>query len=108
MKKKLTKKRIIIIIVIIALIVFVRMNQNTANKMAEEIVLETEEIERRTIAKSVSATGTITTSNSKEIVSTLTGTEVATVNVVEGQKVAVGDVICTFDMGSVNNNLSDA
>ena len=108
MKKKLTKKRVIIIIVIIALIVFVRMNQNTANKMTEETGLETEEIERRTIAKSVSATGTITTSNSKEIVSTLTGTEVATVNVVEGQKVAVGDVICTFDMASVKNNLSDA
>ena len=94
MKKKLTKKRVIIIVVIILIIIFVQMNNKAAKNAVEAPQIETEEIEKRTIAKSVSATGSVTTANSKEITSTLTGSEVVSVNVVEGHKIAVGDVIC--------------
>ncbi len=108
MKKKLTKKRVIIIVVIILIIIFIQMNNKAAKNALEAPKIETEEIEKRTIAKSVSATGSVTTANSKEITSTLTGSEVMSVNVVEGQKIAVGDVICKFDMSNVQKDLSNA
>ena len=108
MKKKLTKKRVIIIVVIILIIIFVQMNQKSSKDALEAPKIETEEIEKRTIAKSVSATGSVTTANSKEITSALTGSEVVSVNVVEGQKIAVGDVICKFDMDKVQKDLSNA
>ena len=108
MKKKLTKKRVIIIVVIILIIIFVQMNQKSSKDALEAPKIETEEIEKRTIAKSVSATGSVTTANSKEITSALTGSEVVSVNVVEGQKIAVGDVICKFDMSNVQKDLSNA
>ena len=107
-KKMSKKKKIVIIVLIVIAILIIRGNIKAKQALLEENKIETEAIEKRTIAKSVSATGNITTENSKDIVSTLSGSEIATVNVVEGQKVAVGDVICTFDMSSVQNTLSDA
>ena len=110
--EKLKKKKKTVIVVIIILIIVLNINRNIqqAQKAMEEAQnkIETETIEKRTIAKSVSATGTVTTENSKDIIASLTGSKIATVNVTEGQKIAIGDVICTFDMASVQNNLSDA
>lgn len=106
LKKLSKKKKIVLIIVIIILIIIARNILKTKN--IEENKIEIEAIEKRNIAQSVAATGTITTERSKDIVSTLTGSEIKTVDVVEGQKVSVGDVICTFDMSSTKNNLSDA
>ena len=106
LKKLSKKKKIVLIIVIIILIIIARNILKTKN--IEENKIEIEVIEKRNIAQSVAATGTITTEKSKDIVSTLTGSEIKTVDVVEGQKVSVGDVICTFDMSSTKNNLSDA
>lgn len=108
-KKLKKKKKIIIIVLILLFIIFmVKRNADAQKASLEEQKIQTETIEKRTIAKSVSATGTVTTENSKEIVAGLTGSKIATVNVVEGQKIAVGDVICTFDMASTKNSLSNA
>lgn len=108
-KLKKRKKTVIIVIVILLIVFFnIKGNRDAQKMMLEQNKLETEAIEKRTIAKSVSATGTVITENSKEIVASLTGSKVATINVKEGQKVSVGDVICTFDMSSIQNNLSDA
>ena len=60
-KLKVTKKKIIIlvIIVIIGIVIF---NNNT-NKQEEVVQYELEEIEKRTVAKTVSATGVINSTN---------------------------------------------
>lgn len=109
-KLKKKKKTLIIVAIILVIVVMINRNINQAQKVLLEAQnkIETEAIEKRTIAKSVSATGIVTTENSKEIMASLTGSKIATVNVTEGQKVSVGDVICTFDMETVENNLSDA
>lgn len=107
MKLKLSKKKKIIGIVIIILLFFIVRNILKSNNTVEE-QLEIANIEKRSIAQSVAATGTIKTENSKDIASTLTGSTIKTVDVVEGQKISVGDVICTFDMTSTQRSLSDA
>lgn len=89
-KLKKKKKTVIIIAIILIIIFMINRNINDAQKALEEAQnkIETEAIEKRTIAKSVSTTGTVTTENSKEIIASLTGTKIATVNVTEGQKVS--------------------
>lgn len=105
-KKLSKKKKIIAIIIIILLIIIVRNGMKNNNQ--EEKKVETEIIEKRTISQTVAATGTVTTQTTKEITSALAGSTIKTVNVVEGQMVSEGDVICTFDMDSVKKNLADA
>lgn len=106
-KKKITKKKIVIaiILVIIAIFIFTSFNKN---KQEDVTKVEIEAIEKRTIAKSISATGTINSSNTKNVVATLTGSEIKSVNVKKGDRVNVGDVICTFDTSTIQENLSIA
>lgn len=106
-KKKITKKKIIIaiIIVIIAVLVFSNLNKN---KQEETVKPEIVAIEKRNIAKSIGATGVVNSSNTKNVVSTFTGGEITSVNVKKGDKVNVGDVICTFDTSTVQKNLNIA
>lgn len=106
LKKLSKKKKIIAIIVIILLIIIVRIFSKS--NATDENQIETENIERRSVAQSVAATGTVKTTNTKEIASTLTGSTIKTVNVVEGQKISAGDVICTFDMSTIEENLAQA
>ena len=106
-KKKITKKKVIIaiIIVVIAIFIFTNANKNNSEEVSKP---EIETIEKRTIAKSISATGTINSTNTKNVVSTLTGSEILSVNVKKGDKVNVGDVICTFDTSTLQQNLNIA
>lgn len=102
------KKKKIIIIAIILIVIIAKMTMTKKQNDAEQPTIETATIEKRDIAQSISATGKISTSNSKNITSMLTGVEIASVQVKEGQKVSVGDVICTFDMKEVQENLAQA
>ncbi len=106
-KKKITKKKIVIavILVILAIAIYSNFNKNNQEDVTK---VEIETIEKRTIAKSISATGTINSSNTKNVVATLTGSEIKSVNVKKGDKVNVGDVICTFDTSTIQENLSIA
>lgn len=103
-KKKISKKMIIIavVIILIILVIFLR------PKKEEKTKIESELIEKRDIATSISATGVITTDTTQNVVSKLTGFEIASVNVKEGDKVSVGDVICTFDTSTIQDNLATA
>lgn len=103
-KKKITKKRIIIavIVVIIGILIFTNVNKNNTEDVAKA---EVQNIEKRTIAKSISTTGVINSTNTKNVVATLTGSEILSVNVKKGDKVNVGDVICTFDTSTIQENL---
>ncbi len=108
-KLKGKKKRVIIIIIIILLLIILMVRNNKKKQEpSQTVTIETATIEKRDIAQSISATGKITTSNTKNVTSTLTGIEIATVNVKEGQQVSVGDIICTFDMTDIQENLTQA
>lgn len=102
-KKKVNKKKIIAIILLLIIGgVFI---SKKLNPPKEVITLQSEEVKRRTIANSISATGTITANSSKTITSSLQGVEIKTVNVSEGDYVKKGDIICEFDVSSIKENI---
>ena len=103
--KKIKHKKLFIVgLIIICIILY----QVLKPKEVEKENLETESIEKRTISTSVAATGVIKTSNTKNVVSTLTGFKIKTINVKEGQKISIGDIICTFDTSDIQDNLNIA
>lgn len=104
--KKIGKKKIIIAIIL--LIILIAIIFSFKPKKVEEAKLETEEIEKRSIGTSIAATGVIKTETSQDVVATLTGSKIESVNVKEGDKVSVGDVICKFDTSTIKDNLSIA
>ncbi len=106
-KKKWTKKKKIIVFIAILLVALVIFKVATPKK-EEEAKIETEEIQRRDIAKSISATGVIATSDTKTVTGKLAGKEIKSVNIKEGQQIAVGDVICTFDTSDLQQDLATA
>ncbi len=107
-KKKWSKKKKIIFIIIAILIVIIAVLKIASPKEVEEEKIEFEAVEKRDIAQSISATGVISTSDTKNVTGKLTGTEIKKVNVKEGDKVAVGDVICTFDTSELKQSLATA
>lgn len=106
MKKKKTLIITLIVIILLAGIVIARVNNirraNEGNKIS------TEKIEKRTIVKSISATGTLKSTNTKEFTTTLMGSEVKSVNVKVGDTVNVGDVLVTLDTGTLADSLNVA
>lgn len=102
------KKRVIIISIIILIILINIIFSIFKPKEVEEEKLEIVPIEKRSIGTSIAATGVIETSSTKNVVSTLTGSEIKTVNVKEGDKVTPGQVICTFDTSTVQDALNTA
>ncbi len=106
MKKKKSKKKIIIVTVILIILIFIITLFKP--KKVEEPKIETEKIEKRSIGISIAATGTIQTDNTKNVVSTLTGSKIESVNVKEGDKISVGDIICKFDTSTIQDNLNSA
>lgn len=105
-KSKKKRKKKIIVISIIAIILVITIVNIFSPKEQEQEKIEVEEIAKRNIAQSISATGVISTSDTKNFVSTLTGFEITSVNVKAGDKISVGDVICTFDTSSISENLA--
>ncbi len=102
------KKRVIIISIIILIILINIICSIFKPKEVEEEKLEIAPIEKRSIGTSIAATGVIQTSTTKNVVSTLTGSEIKTVNVKEGDTVTPGQVICTFDTSTVQDALNTA
>lgn len=107
MSKKKNNKKKKIIIAVIAIIAIIVIFKILSPKEINEVKIETAAIEKRTIAQSISSTGVVKANNTKEVVSTLTGMKITSVNVKEGDKVSAEDVICTFDTSSLANNLND-
>ena len=99
-KKKNRKKQIIIALIIIAIFVgVVILSSNRFRRSEEENKITTEKIEKRTIVSSISATGIVKSSDTKEFTTTLVGSEVKAVNVKVGDKVKMGQTI-----GDVGNS----
>jgi len=103
------KKRNIVIVVIVLILIMIIVNINSAkNKLNSMTETPTDTIERRTLVSSISATGNITSSEIKNIATTLTGMQIKTVNVEVGDVIYVGDVICTFDTKNIQESLNSA
>lgn len=106
-KKKLKqkrKKRLIILLIIVAIIAFYIIKNATKK---EEVELTTEPIQKRNIAQSIGATGTVTTDQSKSVTSLLVNYKITDVKVKEGDHINVGDVICTFDTSSLKTTVAN-
>jgi len=105
--KKLTAL-IIVLLVLLALFLWIRGKTKAAMAQLSEMTEETAVVERRSLVSSVTATGKVMSDNTRNITTTLTGIDVLTVNVKEGDVVAVGDVLATFDTEKIEGKLEDA
>ena len=106
MAKKNKKKKIITIIVLLVIVILLIMLFNGKKEIK---IKETQlaKVSYRNMVTSVSSTGNILSENSKVISSsTMAGLKVETVNVTEGQRINVGDIICTFDTQELKDAIS--
>lgn len=104
-KNKSKKKTIIILVIVV--IIFVMLFSGNKN-VEEDNKITTEELTRRTLVTSISAVGTLESTNSRDVSALVSGVKVEKVNVKVGDTVEKGDVICTFDMESVESSLNTA
>ncbi len=97
-------RRLCIIAAIIVIIIII--NIVNSAKQKHYATTELTQIQKRDMATSIGATGTISTESTKNVTSTLTGFEVKSVFVSEGQQVTKGETIATFNVDEVKKNLS--
>ena len=83
-------------------------NQKKEQMMSMMNQTQTSQVERRNLVSSVSATGTVTSVNSKNVTANLSGMEVKSVSVEVGDMVEAGQVICVLDSEEIKENLADA
>ncbi len=106
-KDKKKRKKIIIITILIVVVLALILTNIFGNKEEEIPNFDTADIETKTLTTSISSTGKIATENSKTVTSQLVNYKVTGVNVKVGDKVNVGDVLCTFDTANLAKNVSD-
>ena len=107
--KKKSKK--IIIIAIILIILFIAISRNPQNNIPsnqQNTVLQTEEVSKRDLLKSVGSTGTIVSKKSRDLTVSLTDAEVKKVCISEGDTVKKGQKLMVFDTSDAKENLEDA
>jgi len=106
------KNKIIALFTVVVLIVAGLFGANALSsnnrRKGQEAAIETETIEKRTLTNSISATGTIEASEVQEGQASLTSYEITSVNVEVGDKVKAGDILCTFDVSSIEDSLDAA
>lgn len=106
LKNKKTRRIILVVLILVVILILFLMNGNKNDN--EVSTIETESIEKRTLVSSISGTGTIVSSNANDIITSLTGLQIKSVNVEVGDTISVGDVICTFDTENIEDNLKAA
>ena len=106
-KEKKKRKKIIIITILIVVVLALILTNIFGNKEEEIPNFDIADIETKTLTTSISSTGKIATENSKTVTSQLVNYKVTGVNVKVGDKVNVGDVLCTFDTANLAKNVSD-
>ena len=84
------------------------MNQKKEQMQAMMNQTQTSKVERRTLVSSVSATGTLTSVESKDVSVSLSGVEVKSVSVEIGDVVETGQVLCVLDSQDIQEELADA
>lgn len=106
-KDKKKRKKFIIITILIVLVLALILTNKFGSKKEEEPTFDTAEIETKTLSTTISSTGKITTENSKTVTSQLVNYKITGVNVKVGDKINVGDVLCTFDTATLAKTVSD-
>jgi len=113
-KREKSKKKRIILIVVAAVVVFLGVNivngVNKAKEVMEEMVatMQTGEVATRSLIKSVGATGTITSIESKSITAAISGVKVQDVLVEIGDTVTKGQELLIFDTTDIEESLANA
>ena len=97
---------IVIIASLVAGVLFSRKKDTENNTMV--FSAKTEALSKMDISNSISVTGTLASADSRSISTNLSGTEVKEVNVVVGDEVKAGDVICTFESNELEDSLEEA
>ena len=109
-----TGKRKILFIVLGILVIFVIAFVSNLKKQAatlEETITslqQTDTATRRSLVKSIGATGKIVSTTQKDITSSLTGTDISSIAVNIGDSVSAGDLLLSFDTTRIEENLSTA
>lgn len=110
--KKHKKVCITMVVIFALLIVFFVVKGNLTKKqrqmMQDMSQPKIAEIEKRNLMSTISATGSIVSSESKEISVSLSNVEVESVNFQVGDMINEGDILCTFDSEDIEKNLSQA
>lgn len=110
--KKHKKVCITMVVIFALLIVFFVVKGNLTKKqrqmMQDMSQPKIAEIEKRNMMSTISATGSIVSSESKEISVSLSNVEVESVNFQVGDMINEGDILCTFDSEDIEKNLSQA
>lgn len=105
------KQRIIIAVVVLALIVLAFAVRNAGAAAAQKTmtaVIQTDEVSIRSLVKSVGATGTIVSVESKEVSVSLGNIEVENILIEVGDMVTEGDELLTFDTSDIQESLEMA
>ena len=109
------KKKLIGVVVGVALIavlivaVVLRAGVKSRDKMKDmSTKLQTTPLQKMDLTSSVSVTGTIASADSLSITSGLNDVEITSVAVSVGDYVKAGDVICTFDSATIEDELEEA
>lgn len=98
---------LIAVAVIAAVVLIVVLTGNSGKDQSVE-EQQTATVERRTLAESVSATGTFQASDDVSVSADIMNTTVQEVRVSVGDTVAAGDVICVLDTVDLQERLADA
>lgn len=98
----------VMVVVLAGICSFISRAKKAEERMTMTPMQETAEVERRSLMESVSATGTVTSAQSKNISVALSGLEVKEVCVKVGDSVEAGDVICVLDSADLEEDLADA
>lgn len=104
------KKWILVMAVAVILVaaVLIMKNRRSTSAGTEQQKVQTEEVSRRDLSKSVGATGTIVSKKSRDLSVNLTEAEVKKVYVSVGDTVKKGDKLIKFDTSEAEENLADA
>ncbi|MBP9995930.1 MAG: efflux RND transporter periplasmic adaptor subunit [Lachnospiraceae bacterium] len=106
------KKLVIILTIVLVIVLLIVSAIVKTTKAAKEMLnpsVETQVLEKKDIADTVSVTGKIVSSDTREVVvSSASGLTIASIDVVLGDVVKAGDVIATFDTTDVEKDLADA
>ena len=113
-KREKSKKKRIILIVVLAIVVALGAGivnaVNKATEAMEEMVasMQTGEVATRSLIKSVGATGTITSIESKSITAAISGVKVEDVLVEIGDTVTEGQELLVFNTEDIEESLANA
>ncbi|MDE5894315.1 MAG: hypothetical protein K2H45_15485, partial [Acetatifactor sp.] len=107
------KKLCIFLVIAIILVILIARFVSNVQKAAETMISmmnqqETAVVERRSLVESISATGSVTSADSKTVTAEVTGVKSLSVPVQVGDMVQEGDLLCLLDTTDLEENLANS